>query len=92
MAIDNPMEARDMRDAARKSMAAGVAHPFDGRQPTDNAHRVAHGILAQLVGRRGLGQVLEDVDDDVRVEIVEIIAELIRLGAQPRVEHKPKSQ
>lgn len=44
----------------------------------DWAHRAARGILADLSDRRGIKHELEMVDDDVRIELTESLAEIIR--------------
>jgi len=46
--------------------------------PIDNAHVAARGILANLQDRRKIKQGFVDIDEDVRIEIVESIAEIIR--------------
>lgn len=44
----------------------------------DWAHAAARGILADLGDRRGIKQELEELDEDIRVEIAEAIAGIIR--------------
>lgn len=46
--------------------------------PSDWAHSAARGVLADLTDRRGIKWGFDDVDEDVRVEIVEAMAAIIR--------------
>lgn len=46
--------------------------------PEDWAHIAARGILYDLTDRRGIKQELQQVDEDVRKEITETMAMLIR--------------
>lgn len=50
-------------------------------QALDWAHAAARGILADLLDRRGVKYALEEVDHDVRVEMVESLANIIREAA-----------
>lgn len=45
---------------------------------TDWAHAAARGILADLGDRRGVKQELEQVDHDVRADLVQTVAAIIR--------------
>lgn len=49
--------------------------------PVDSAHAAARGILANMCDRRGIKRGFEDIDLDVRVEIAETIAAIIRESA-----------
>lgn len=44
----------------------------------DWAHRAARGILHELGARKGVGNELEEVDEDIRQEIVQKATEIIR--------------
>ena len=57
--------------------------PFDQREPVDSAHKAAQVILATLEGRRGIAQALENVDTDVRIEITDILAAVVRKVMAP---------
>lgn len=59
-------------------IALATEHPFDGRQPIDVAHKAAQAILCDLNGRRGIGQELDQLDDDLRIEITDILAAIVR--------------
>lgn len=48
--------------------------------PEDWAHRAARGILSNLNDRRNIKRGFENIDEDVRKEIVQFIAEVIRLA------------
>ena len=78
---------------AKHSIELGSTYPYDApdswwqsdetRIPppaTDYAHKAARGILANLTDRRGIKQEFNNIDEDVRAEIVESIAEIIRVA------------
>ena len=46
----------------------------------DWAHRAARGILSDMNDRRGIKRSFEDIDEDVRREIVETTAAIIRMA------------
>jgi len=46
--------------------------------PKDMAHAAARGIIADLKDRRGIKTEFNGVDEDIRKEIVERMAEIIR--------------
>lgn len=69
----------------------GEKYPFDApdgwweqdddRAPppaTDWAHLAARGVLCDMNDRRGIKRGFEGIDEDVRKEIVESVAEIIR--------------
>lgn len=51
-------------------------HPLP--EAKDWAHRAARGIIRDMCDRRGIKWGFENIDADVRVEIVETTAEIIR--------------
>jgi hypothetical protein len=61
-----------------KRLAFGIAHPYDEREATDAAHRAAQGVLSELTGRSGVGDELEQLDEDLRIEITDAVADIIR--------------
>lgn len=72
---------------AQNDLDSGRKYPFD--QPdddesaipaTDWAHAAARGILSNLKGRGGIGNELEQLDEELRKEIVDEAAEIIRLA------------
>lgn len=52
--------------------------PFDGNPPTDDAHLAALAVLTDLSGRRGVGNELESIDDDIKAQLVEDLTDIIR--------------
>ncbi len=50
----------------------------DPPAPRDMAHAAARGIIADLKDRRGIKTEFNGVDEDIRKEIVERMAEIIR--------------
>ena len=82
-------------DEAARLLAFGAEWPYDapdawrdadapGSPPParDWAHAAARGILASLEDRRGIKHELDDVDEDVRAEMVETFAGVIRAAAR----------
>jgi hypothetical protein len=63
---------------AKRALEHGIQYPYDDRQPVDAAHRAALGILAELTGRGGIGDQLDCLDDDLKIEIVDAMAEIVR--------------
>ena len=58
----------------------------EGAPPAkDWAHAAARGILADLTDRRGIKRELEGVDEEVRIEIVDSIAEIIRYAKKIKI-------
>jgi hypothetical protein len=77
------------QENAKLCLKRGDRHPYDdpnrynddGIPPVpahDWAHRAARGILEDLGDRRGIKHELEMIDDDVRIELTESLAEIIR--------------
>jgi len=61
----------------------GQQYPYDGERPNEDfAHIAARGIFADLTDRRGIKSELNRCDDDVRMEIVDSVAEIIRVAVQ----------
>ncbi|HGY9634365.1 hypothetical protein ACLPJG_26655 [Pseudomonas aeruginosa] len=78
---------------AKSKLEMGEKFPYDDFPDDDSAmpspavdwaHAAARGVLADLEGRRGVGQELEQVDDETRVELVQSVAEIIRLAHQTK--------
>lgn len=65
-------------NATQTFLAHGLHHPYDGRVPADVAHRAAVGVLAVLGGRCGIGDELEQIDDEVKSEITDAVTAVIR--------------
>jgi hypothetical protein len=77
---------------AKRRLELGANFPYDAgadfwedRNPkpppaTDWAHAAARGVLADLLDRRGIKWELEKVDHDVRTELTQSLAEIIRLA------------
>lgn len=80
-------------DIAKHQLEHGAEFPYDatdewwggdGKNPPpakDWAHAAARGVLADLNDRKGIKRELEEVDEEVRIELVESLAEIIRLAA-----------
>lgn len=79
-------------DIAKHRLEHGASFPYDAgadfwedRDPTpapapDWAHAAARGVLADLMDRRGIKWELDKVDHDVRMELTQSLAEIIRLA------------
>lgn len=78
---------------AKRAIGRGDVYPFDAPDtwwnkplsdlappppPKDWAHRAARGIVADLTDRHGFKGSFTRIDEDVRVRIVEQLAEIIR--------------
>lgn len=76
-----------------QTLSRGNAFPYDakdewwGTNPTpptppvvDWAHSAARGVIADLTDRGGIKYAFNDIDEDIRIEIVQSLAEIIRLA------------
>jgi hypothetical protein len=86
-----------MVDIAQHTLTRGEKFPYDandawwagrGDSPppsTDWAHAAARGVIADLKDRRGIKHGFNDIDEGVRAEIVDALANIIRAAAsRPR--------
>lgn len=78
--MDASLPPDGITPAAEQAHHEADAFPYDGAVPVDTAHRAAQGILAALCGRCGVGDELDDLDDDVKAEIAAVLAQIIRLS------------
>ena len=53
-------------------------YPYDEREAADWAQLAAQAVIADLQDRRGIKRGFEGVDEDVRIEIVQTLAAIIR--------------
>jgi len=68
-----------MSDTAKIELLRGSEFPHDGNHAdSDWATIAARGVLHNLNDRRGIKWELAKVDDDIRAEIVETMADIIR--------------
>lgn len=80
-----------MSTDAQHSLKIGDEYPYDAPDqwsidypasppppPIDYAHRAARGIVADLTDRRAIKLGFNEIDEDVRAEIVASLAEIIR--------------
>jgi len=81
-------------ESSKRVLEHGAQYPYDGGEDfwqdptstpppaTDWAHAAARGVLADLLDRRGIKWELnhEEIDHETRAEIVQSIAEIIRLA------------
>ncbi len=75
---------------AELHLAFGDQYPYDQLDGTpgvttlpanrDRAHRAARGVISDLRGRRDIKRGFENVDEAIRVEIVNTLAEIIELA------------
>lgn len=76
-------------------LAHGAEFPYDapdawweaspvqpGPPPQDWAHAAARGVVADLTDRRDIKRGFEQIDEAIRAEIVETLAEIIRAAAE----------
>lgn len=80
-------------DCAKMRLAHGMRFPYDGsdkfwegsEEPDltgDWSHNAARGVLADLQDRRTINRGFEDIDEEIRVEIVNSLASIIALAAE----------
>lgn len=69
-----------MKDEHR-DLARGVEYPYHGQKPKDWAEAAAVGIMWDLNDRGGIKHELENIDEEIRVEIIEHMAKIIRAAA-----------
>jgi hypothetical protein len=78
-------------EAAKRELVSGDKYPYDAPDdwyvdddshkkypPVDWAHRAARAVINDLSDRRGIKNEFEEVDEDVRKDIIEALAEIIR--------------
>lgn len=84
-------------DLAIHRLELGNKFPFDASDewqsemgppppPLDWAHSAARGVIADLTDRLGIKNGFNGIDEDVRVEIIESLAEIIRQAEEHRSE------
>ena len=85
-----------MTTPAQRALAHGADFPYDGGEEfwtkidvppppaVDWAHRAARGVLADLTDRQGVKHELSAVDYDVREELTDSIAAIIREAGAAR--------
>ena len=76
--LDASIPPEEYDKHVQQAIEVASEHPFDSRQPTDAAHKAAQAVLSDLEDRRSIGRVLEDLDEDVKTEITDILAAIIR--------------
>jgi len=78
------------------SLQLGDKYPFDGSDdfrngiedatpPQDWAHRAVRGIIADLTDRRNIKRGFENIDEDIRIEIVATLSQIVRQAYAERV-------
>lgn len=82
-------EQKEMLAQAKAKLEHGAQYPYDrpdnGTEPRaeeDWAHRAARGILADLTDRRGVGQELKVCDGEIRMDIIDKAAWIIRAASE----------
>lgn len=81
-------------ELAQRCLAMGAKYPYDAPDAwwnstdstppaaSDWAHTAARGVLSNLRDRGGIKHAFNDIDEDVRAEIVQSLANIIR-AAKP---------
>ena len=61
-----------------------VSYPFDEKYEgdIDRYRLIARAILAELWGRDGIGDALDNVDDETSLDVIEKISAIIRYGSE----------
>jgi hypothetical protein len=81
--MDSAIPPERYEARVERMIELATEQPFDRRQPVDASHMAAQTILADFGDRRGIGRALNDVPDDVRIEITDIIAAIVRKVMSP---------
>jgi hypothetical protein len=61
--------------------------PGDNPTPPDWAHRASRGCLTELCDRKGLGNILDEIDYDTRKDIIAALADIIREARKDSKQH-----
>lgn len=87
----------EQRKYAQRRLKHGAMFPYDAGDSwwqsedeenppppaVDWAHAAARGVLADLGDRRGIKNSLDGLDEDIKAELVETIADIIREAKEP---------
>lgn len=76
-------------ELAPRSLKIGTEHPYDERPAVDAAHAAAQGIIADLTDRRTIKWSFEGIDLDVKRDIVDALAAVIRRAFQVHGQQQP---
>lgn len=83
-------------DIAKHTLERGAKYPYDAPDdwwegdgsapppPTDWAHAAARGVLADLNDRGGIKHGFNNIDEEIRAEIVTSLAAIIRLAGSTK--------
>lgn len=84
-----------MSNDAKHALKMGDKYPYDATDEwwnsgeesdtppaKDWAHRAARGVIANLKDRHTIKRGFEGIDEDIRKEIVESLADIIRMAAE----------
>jgi hypothetical protein len=84
MSTDNKEGIVDMSEErvshAQSCIGRARKYSFDNRKPVDLSHLLVQAILADLTDRRGIKNTLDVCDDEIRMEIVDALSAIIRIG------------
>lgn len=62
------------------SVKSAQERPYDGRKATSREHLAALAVIEDLLDRRGIKHEFDNIDADVRMEIVNDLTEVIKLA------------
>lgn len=79
---------REMPTKPIEQIAWGWIHPYHGKEPKDRYEHIACAIISDLLDRRGIKWEFEQVDSEIRPDIVEAMASYIKVGVE--TEELPK--
>lgn len=89
MTHSSPATAGQAFYEAAHALKRALDYPFHEREPADLAEQMACAILYDLSDRGGIKHAFSDLDEAVRVEIVEAHAAIIRTALATQLETKP---
>lgn len=71
-----------MTENAQRSIELGNQFPYGSDNNPDWAESIVNGVIWELTTRAGIEECFSPVDDDVRDEIIQALADIIREGTR----------
>jgi hypothetical protein len=65
-----------------QQLAWGWIYPYHDQEPKDRYEQIVCAIISDLTDRGGIKQGFVDIDEDIRVEIVETLASYVKAGIE----------
>lgn len=65
-------------EIVESAISFALEYPYDDREASDWAQLAAQAVIANLTDRRAIKRGFENIEEDVRIEIVQTLAAIIR--------------